>query len=176
MSKIRSATIASPNGITPSLKDGTTFLFLHLWPPLLQTTMLTDLKSSGYLWPMAVSKWTSMDLREAILEKLVVAYVYETIWVKFLHSNVYLYPQAQTIQQSHLDYFMVVLAKNLELKVIHIEGDSNLIINACIKRQIINWRIKYIMSKNLVFDRLFTYLQRRKFSCWSFSKMGIWWH
>ena len=41
----------------------------------------------------------------------------------------------------------LVLAKNLELKVIHIEGDSNLIINACIKRQIINWRIKYIMSK-----------------------------
>ena len=41
----------------------------------------------------------------------------------------------------------LVLAKNLELKVIHIEGDSTLLINSCIKRQIINWRIKYIMSK-----------------------------
>ena len=32
----------------------------------------------------------------------------------------------------------LVLANNLELKVIHIEGDSTLIINSCIKRQIIN--------------------------------------
>ena len=41
----------------------------------------------------------------------------------------------------------LVLAKNLDLKAIHIEGNSTLIINAYIKRQILNWRIRYIMIK-----------------------------
>ena len=43
--------------------------------------------------------------------------------------------------------FGLELAKSLSISKLHIEGDSSIIINACIKRHVCNWSIQYILHQ-----------------------------
>ena len=43
--------------------------------------------------------------------------------------------------------FGLELVKSLYIPNLHIEGDSSIIINACIKRHVYNWSIQYILHQ-----------------------------
>ena len=43
--------------------------------------------------------------------------------------------------------FGVELAISLRIDNIHIEGDSNLVINSCLQRRVGNWKFGYILQK-----------------------------
>ena len=43
--------------------------------------------------------------------------------------------------------FGLELAKSLYMSKIHVEGDSSIIINACIKHHVYNWSIQYILHQ-----------------------------